>query len=365
VSDYFDRVERQIVRKVEAGLPRARRMPTAFGYVATAAAVAVVIVVAGVFLLARGTGGAGRTGSPAQDAARTVAFNAAPLNLRIGLGPSVLDLAARILRERLGSLVPAARVERVGERIVVRAPNATPRTKALILALATQGNFEIYDWERDVIAPNGKTVATQLRGQDPSAVEISQGSSGVSPGQTGAGSLSLGAALALASKLHAAPGTSGTAGLFQYLDRRTVVMPPGYIILQAASGPQYYVLQDRPSLTRNDIASVEASTDPGTGTPDVAFDLNASGQRALQRLTAVIAQRGELVSGLGQTFDQHLAIAVNDRLIDVPFLDFKQYPDGLDQRQVQLSPTATTPSAKVLATLLRYGPMPVSLRAAG
>ncbi len=55
MSDYFDRVERQIVQRVEAGAPRSSRRPAACGYLATAAAVAVVIVVVGVFLLARGS----------------------------------------------------------------------------------------------------------------------------------------------------------------------------------------------------------------------------------------------------------------------------------------------------------------------
>src|SRR5438270_308539 len=37
MSDYFDRVERQIVRRVEEGLPRSTRRPSAGGYLAVVA----------------------------------------------------------------------------------------------------------------------------------------------------------------------------------------------------------------------------------------------------------------------------------------------------------------------------------------
>ena len=56
MSDYFDRVERQLVRNVEAGLPRSSFLPLALRYAASAAAVAVVLVVVAVFLIAGGSG---------------------------------------------------------------------------------------------------------------------------------------------------------------------------------------------------------------------------------------------------------------------------------------------------------------------
>ncbi len=78
MSDYFDRVERQIVRQVETGLPRTRRAWLTSGNLAMAAAVLVVIVVAGVFLAARGSGGSAPSPAPASHPALSVAFTASP-----------------------------------------------------------------------------------------------------------------------------------------------------------------------------------------------------------------------------------------------------------------------------------------------
>jgi hypothetical protein len=47
MSDYFDRIERQLVRNVEAGLPRSSRFPIRLEHLAPIAALLVVAVVAG------------------------------------------------------------------------------------------------------------------------------------------------------------------------------------------------------------------------------------------------------------------------------------------------------------------------------
>ena len=120
MSDYFDRVERQIVRNVEAGLPRSSRLRALPGYMASAAAMLVVLVVAGVFLLAHGSSPA-----PVPTAAQgvTITFTASAADPHAPLGPA-LDRSVVILRERLGSAVPGTRVERAGNEIVVDAPTA-------------------------------------------------------------------------------------------------------------------------------------------------------------------------------------------------------------------------------------------------
>lgn len=119
MSDCFDRVERQIVRRVEDGLPRSARLPSAGGYVAVAAAVLVVIVVVGAFLLARGGAGNGAPNPTAAAAGAKVAFDvssAAP--------PAVVGRSAQILRERLHAAVPAAQVSVAGRQIVVTVAQA-------------------------------------------------------------------------------------------------------------------------------------------------------------------------------------------------------------------------------------------------
>ena len=183
MSDYFDRVERQIVRNVEAGLPRPSHRPTALGYLATAAAVVVVIVVGGVFLLAHGSSLAP---VPATSHGVAIAFRASGIEQRTP--PAVaIDRSAVILRERLDAVFPGVTVTTSGDSVIVEVPNAGAGARARVLALAVPGRLAFYDWEADAIAPNGKTVASQLPDRNPTALEISQGSGSGAPGDPGAG----------------------------------------------------------------------------------------------------------------------------------------------------------------------------------
>jgi SecD/SecF fusion protein len=425
VSDYFDRVERQIVRNVEAGLPRSSRLPSASAYLATAAAVAVVIVVAGVFLLARGSNS---TTPPAASHSITITFEATAIDSNAPVGPG-LEPVVPILRQRLGSVFPGVRVSRTGNEIVVTAPNANADTRAGILALVTtRAQLAFYDWEANVITPNGKTVASQLQTQNPIAIQISQGGGNGAPGQPGAGSMNLYEAVTLASKqprsessnnsrvtdlywMFGAPGsaacaaaakasgTVATAGRHCLLsgpddskhalvsglpagvsasDGQILTVPRGTVVLQAIAAnfstptpigdpsAQFFVLKDDVALRGVDITNPRQSIDPNSRTPLVTFGFSNRGAREFQKVTANIAHRGDLVSGLGQTLNQHFAVALDDRLITVPFIDFKQYPDGLvGVKRADIAGSFTVRSAQDLATILRYGPLPVTLTATG
>jgi hypothetical protein len=46
-------------------------------------------------------------------------------------------------------------------------------------------------------------------------------------------------------------------------------------------------------------------------------------------VTGQIARRGALVSGLGQTLDQHFAVALDSQLISVSPIDFRRYPQAI------------------------------------
>ena len=359
MSDYFDRVERQIVRRVEHGVPRSRRLPFTGGHIATAAAVLVVILVAGVFLLARG-GHAGAPASPTSAAGATIAFSvsgAAP--------PAVIESVATVLRHRLHAAIPGTRVSVAGDRIVVAAAKASDRTR--ILTLAVPGVLTFYDWEADAVAPNGKTVASQLPSPDPNVTAICEGNGSSAPGRLGAGCMSLQQALALANRLGA-----GTKRRTEYVGGLSLRVPIDYTVLEA-SGPQpghptdgFFVLRNRPALTGAMITGPEQSRDPNTGVPDVTFGFTDTCAKVFQAVTAVVAHRGARVSSPGQTLNQHFAIAVDNQLITVPYIDFKQYPDGITgDTGAGISANFTKRSAQDLATLLRYGPLPVRLTATG
>jgi SecD/SecF fusion protein len=428
VSDYFDRVERQIVRNVEAGLPRSSRLHAAFGYVASTAAVVVVIAVVAAFLLDHGSTQAPRP-APAGGNTVEVTFIASTIDPHAPLGPA-LDRAVLILRERLGSVFPGVRVSRTGNEIAVTTSNRNAGARARILALiGTTAQLALYDWEANVIAPNGKTVASQLQTQDRTATEISQGTGrDQAPGQPGAGSMSLYDAVTLASKLpessspansrlgpeywmfgvagsaacqaaakaNGAVASSGQrcllsgpddnkpgllAGLPAGVDAfegQIVVVPRGTVVLQATpadfSKPtpigdpsaQFFVLKDNVALRGTDITNPQQSTDPNTSQPDVTFGFSSTGKSEFQHVTAAIARRGELVSGLGEHLNQHFAVALDDQLITVPFIGYQQYPDGINgDNGADISGSFTIGTAQDLANELRLSALPVRLTATG
>jgi hypothetical protein len=74
--------------------------------------------------------------------------------------------------------------------------------------------------------------------------------------------------------------------------------------------------------------------------------------------------RGVLLSGLGSTLDQHFAVALDRQLITVPSIDFKTYPDGISaDNRADITCALSSQTARDLATLLRFAPLPTKLTA--
>jgi SecD/SecF fusion protein len=149
-------------------------------------------------------------------------------------------------------------------------------------------------------------------------------------------------------------------------------VPVGYTVLRATSpGPGrtsdgYFVVHGNPALSGRELINPQASTDRNIRAPDVTFDFTATGRRDFQRVTRAVARRGSQVSSLGQTLNQHFAIALDNTLLSVPFIDFKQYPDGISgDHGAEVTAGFTPQSAKDVAILLRYGALPVRLTATG
>ncbi len=351
MSDYFDRVERQMVERVERGRPRSPRLASLPGYLAMAAAVVVVIVVAGVFLLARGR--SGPTQPPAGHGGVSVVLSTTPARPPA----AVLDRAVRILRERMHVVFPDVEVTRAGEQIVVDLRNAPAGARSEILALAAPGRLAFYDWEGSAVAPDGKLVASQLGTSNQAALEISQGNGTAAPGEPGAGGLPVRKALAVVRK---AP-RGGRYALVQAANP-----DPRHPTPVGAPNARFYVLRNPPGVSGADVRDPHAGRDPNTGVSIVTFDFTTPGRRAFQRLTARVARRGSFVSGLEQTLNQHFAIALDNQLLTVPFIDFKQYPDGINGDEgADIAGNLTPRSARDLAILLRFGPLPADFRAMG
>src|SRR5947209_6597560 len=339
---------------------------------------------------------------------------------------SALQRAVDIMRQRvdqLGVAEPSIQTSG-GNQISAALPDVHDVSRAEKL-VGTTARLEFYDWEANALTPNGKPVAKQLVTQNPTALQISQGT-GSGPGLPGSGSMSLYQAVRLAAKqpkrvssdnsrqgpqyfVFGAPGSaacataakhSGTtpvlgshcllsgpddnlqdlyAGLPSGVSRsqkgvQTLAVPQGTVVLQAAdpsaahptpfSSPtaQFYVLRDHVSLFGNDITNPTQSTDQ-SGQPDVTFGFTGAGGKAFQRVTARIAHRGDLSSGLGQTVDQHFAVGLDNKLITVPSIDHKLYPDGISGGNgAQITGGFTIQSTQDLATQLRLGALPIRLK---
>jgi SecD/SecF fusion protein len=336
-----------------------------------------------------------------------------------------LNRAVDIMRQRVDQLgVSEPEIQTSGGgQISVGLPGVGDIARAE-QEVGTVARLEFYDWEANALTPNGKTVASQLQTQDPSAQAISQGVGGSGPGLPGEGSLPLynavklaaqqpaspsrnnarggseyylfgapgSAACATAAKDHGKPVAAGVRCLLSGPDTsrtdllsglpagvsasqgQQIVIPQGTVVLQAADvsssqqtpftspNAQFYVLHDNVALLGNDITNPQQSTDQ-TGSPDVQFGFTSHGKQAFQNITSAIAHRGDLVSFGNQQLNQHFAVALDNKLITVPSIAFKTYPDGINgDNGADITGGFSIQSAQDLANQLRLGALPIKLK---
>jgi SecD/SecF fusion protein len=407
-------------RSAKRGSPGWSRFPVRLEHLALALSALVVVAVVAVFLNARGTRS---SGSPASSGVELV-YRGEPTPQVPAVTSAALARTVAVMRSRVALLgVRAASIRISGaNEITVQLLDA----KDIALAekeVGSTAQLDFYDWEANVLTPSGKPAADGLQTQDPTSLTLSQGG-GNGPGFPGAGSMSLYHAVKLASKqppvtsansshlgdqyyMFGAPGSGACelaakfygvkpqVGQRCYLsgpdDNRadlasglppgvtaaqgeTLAVPPGTVVLQAADvssshqtkfaspDAQFYVLKDNVSLTGNEITNPQQSTDP-SGAPDVTFGFTSKGDSEFQHVTAAIARRGELDS-IGQTsLIQHFAVALDNKLITVPQIDYHQYPHGvIGDSGAEIAAGFTISSARHLAIELRLGALPINLK---
>lgn len=147
----------------------------------------------------------------------------------------------------------------------------------------------------------------------------------------------------------------------------------GTVLVRAEQPPdpgrktdRWFVLDDEVALANADISGPEQNFDQASGQPVVTFELTAGGREAWRELTRAIARRGQATFQAGsagqddaQSAAQHFAIALDGELLSVPFIDFRQNPDGVDARGgAQIEGSFTIDSARELAAALATGPLP-------
>jgi SecD/SecF fusion protein len=396
------------------------RFGARFGALAPALGVLVVAAVVVVFLAVHGR----KAPSPAAPGGARLVFSA-DLTARPAPATVLMARTVAIVRERLAAALPGSTVSgsASADQVVVRLASSTRADVRLAVSLVEgQGRLLFYDWEANVLTPSGAAVAGRLQAQDPVALAISQGQAG-GPGEPGVGAMSLFRAVQLAQRstraanphsgnpsmewfAFGAPASPACATAARYYRMRIASGPcylagpaieltelqdalppglnmqsvrlervwPGLAVVRATpprffggqlpwSDPaaRYYVLRDYVALSGDDVVGAHASTDQG-GAPDVQFGFSAAGARKFQALTARIAHRGERVSGFGQQLHQHFAVTLDDQILTVPQIDYKIYPDGIPgDSGADITGPFTAASARLLATVLRDGPLPLRL----
>jgi len=316
-SDYIPRLRRELLR---AGATKPSRLRWAHPArtlrpLAGVAAVALVVV-AVVLAFPRG----------AEQPSETATAN--PIELSYRVDPADSASAARVMRERLAALgVRGASVSASGAVLAITAPDSA---RADVTALTRSGRFAVYDWERSVLGPRGTPAPADedvTGGQDAGrAAAVSKAEAGERAG-----------------------------------DGQVVRAEGG-----ASDG--WFALGGKPALTNADIERAHAAVDPNTKEPIVALELTPEGEDAFTALTRAVARRGgeNAVPASGLEAAQHFAIVVDDRIVSVPFIDFRQVPDGIDGATgMQISGGLTPETARQLAALLSAGPLNAPLQPAG
>jgi len=136
---------------------------------------------------------------------------------------------------------------------------------------------------------------------------------------------------------------------------------------QPASVQRFWVLEDDSELTGTDIENPEPSLDQQSGQgPAVTMDFSDRGQKAFERVTKRIAQRGaEIIAPPGTPVDsrlQRFAITLDNQIVSLATIDFRENPEGIDGRTGAQITGLEAQEAQDLAEQLRIGALPINLK---
>ena len=307
--------------------------------------------------------------------------------------PESITRAIDVMRERVDQLgVAEPELQQSGsDQINVALPDVSNLQEA-IEQVGTVAQMAFYDWEPNVIGPDGKPAP-----EDPAVT------GGQAAGDPSAG-LTLYEALLRAEKREAKvePDNSRDGPLYYAVDREAkrvfglgetsraealenvpaasrekaevITVQPDTVIVRAqspAEGPKpnsWFVLKDDVALAGKEIKDPEQTFDQGaagSGQPIVTFSFTDKGRRTWEEVTKRIAERGAASVGILQTQEQalqHFAIVLDNELVSSPTIDFQQYPEGIDGRNgSQIEGGFTIQTAQELANILKTGALPVQL----
>lgn len=311
--------------------------------------------------------------------------------------PDAIQRTIDVMRERVDQLgVAEPEIQQSGEsQINVALPDVSNLQQA-IRQVGTVAQLAFYDWEVNVIGPDGKP--------DPSNPQVTGGAGGGD--STSPAALSLYDALLRAAKrpAKAEPNNSRDGSLFYAVDREKkkvyglgeetraealanvpaaqrkdadiIEVKPDTVVVRAenrdggAEPDKWFVLKDDVALEGKELKDPEQNFDQGaggSGEPIVTFKFTDKGRKIWEQVTKEIAERGAESVGIlpGQgagDVAQHFAIVLDNELVSTPFIDFQQNPEGIDARNgSQIEGGFTIQTAQDLANVLKTGALPVQL----
>jgi SecD/SecF fusion protein len=301
---------------------------------------------------------------------------------------AAMDRAVDIIRERVDKLgVAEPEIQRSGPtQISVGLPDVKNAKRAQD-QVGTTAQLYFYDWEPNVIGPDGRPSPTDASVTDTPLLNLFQAVQRAAkrPPERNLGS-SIGDQWYLFSKdnqLITGPADT-EKDLYSELPRqakpagsKVFKINQGTTIVQAErpdnlpKGQKYerfFVIRDKPSLTGRDIKNPKQEFDNGPGgggQPIVTMDFTGKGRKQFQKVTREIAQRGQQSQTPGQPAQsafQHFAVVLDNKIVSRPYIDFNQNPDGIDGRTgAQISGGFTITGAQDLANFLKIGALPIRL----
>lgn len=140
----------------------------------------------------------------------------------------------------------------------------------------------------------------------------------------------------------------------------TIVRQVEQLVTRETGGRNtYYIFQDRPGVSGNDIRSADSIRDVGqgrTGEPIVTMEFSEAGGEKFHDITRDLAQRGAVQNTLFS-----FAIVLDGELISNPTIDPDDLPDGISGGRAQIEGNFTPESARTLADQINSGAIPVRL----
>ncbi len=151
---------------------------------------------------------------------------------------------------------------------------------------------------------------------------------------------------------------------------------------QPTSSAYYYLLKYYPTrrtgdgpipeMTGSDLVRSGTNADFGTsGAPIVTLQFTGHGTKEWGKITAAEAHRGQIAWQIAgspggvayQNFVQHFAIVLDGQIESTPFIDFKQFPDGIGGSNAEIDLNGGSfQEAKNLALVLQTGSLPYNFQ---